>query len=241
MNEVLLDHFVLYYPKDIVSGDFFWFLHIPADKLPANAYPRVDKTYIAVVDCTGHGVPGAFMSMIGNTLLNDIVNRMQAYEPAEILELLHTSIVIELKQMEGINDDGMDVCLCLLEEEGNATRVTYTGAKRPLYYIEKGTEIIQELKGTNKNIGGITKKHRQFSNQSVLLPRDSVVYLSTDGLPDQNDRENNKIGSTKFKLVLQENAHKSMEEQKEALAALLFKHQNGASQRDDITVVGVKV
>jgi serine phosphatase RsbU (regulator of sigma subunit)/tetratricopeptide (TPR) repeat protein len=242
MNEVLPDHFVLYYPKDIVSGDFFWFLHIPAEKLPATETVRKDKTYIATVDCTGHGVPGAFMSMIGNSLLNDIVTQMQAYEPAEILELLHTSVVTQLRQHENENDDGMDVCLCLIEEEDDDNvRVTYTGAKRPLYYVAAGTGRLRELKGTNKNIGGVAKKYRSFSNETVVLPHGSMLYLSTDGLPDQHNRDNDKIGSLRFKYVLQENHTLSLNEQKEALASLLFKHQNGVPQRDDITVVGVKV
>ncbi len=242
MSQVLRDHFVLYYPKDIVSGDFFWFLHIPAEKLPVTAERRCDKTYIAVVDCTGHGVPGAFMSMIGNTLLNDIVIQKQAYEPAEILELLHTSVVTELRQEEGANDDGMDVCLCLLEEEEEeGMRVTYTGAKRPLYYVEAGSEMLREIKGTNKNIGGIVQKYRPFENQSIVLPKNSLLYLSTDGLPDQNNKDNKKIGSLRFKVTLQENHAKPLGTQKEALASLLFKHQSGTAQRDDITVVGIKV
>lgn len=241
MSKYLKEHFVLYYPKDIVSGDFFWFLHLPKEKLPAGA--TTDKTYIAAIDCTGHGVPGAFMSMIGNTLLNDIVTQKQAYEPAEILELLHTSVVTELRQEEGANDDGMDVCLCLLEkdEESGQTTITYTGAKRPLYYVEANTDRVKEVKGTNKNIGGIVRKHRPFENQTFTLPADSLLYLSTDGLPDQHNKEKQKIGSVRFKYTLQENRDKSLEEQKEALASLLFKHQSGTPQRDDITVVGIKL
>jgi len=244
MDEVLAEHFVLYYPKDIVSGDFFWFLHIPADKLPAHIpdAERRDKTYVAVVDCTGHGVPGAFMSMIGTTLLNDIVVRSEIYEPAEILEFLHSSVINELRQRESANDDGMDVCLCLMVTMDNGkVQVTYTGAKRPLYYVEKGTTSIKEIKGINKGIGGITKKFRPFSNQHVELEKGSMVYLSSDGLPDQNNRENRKIGSVRFKHTLSENSSIDMKTQKEALASLLYKHQNGTPQRDDITVVGVEV
>lgn len=244
MDEVLDEHFVLYYPKDIVSGDFFWFNHIPADRLPSHvpAEERRDKTYIAVVDCTGHGVPGAFMSMIGTTLLNDIVMRSDVYEPAEILEFLHSSVVNELRQRESANDDGMDVCLCLLEDIGdNQVQITYTGAKRPLYYVENGTTAIQELKGTNKGIGGIVKKFRPFTNQVVTLPKGSMVYLSSDGLQDQNNRDNRKIGSIRLKHVIQENFNADLQTQKESLASLLYKHQDGMPQRDDITVVGIKI
>ncbi|MGB0523020.1 MAG: tetratricopeptide repeat protein [Flammeovirgaceae bacterium] len=244
MDEVLDDHFVLYYPKDIVSGDFFWFTHIPADRLPSHvpAEQRRDKTYVAVVDCTGHGVPGAFMSMIGTTLLNDIVMRSEVYEPAEILEFLHSSVVNELRQRESANDDGMDVCMCLIEQiDDENVQVTYTGAKRPLYYVEYCTSTIKELKGTNKGIGGIVKKFRPFTNQVITVPKGSMVYLSSDGLQDQNNRDNRKIGSIRLKHVLQENYNTEMQAQKEALASLLYKHQDGMPQRDDITVVGIKV
>lgn len=244
MNEVLDEHFVLYYPKDIVSGDFFWFTHISADRLPSHvpAEQRRDKTYVAVVDCTGHGVPGAFMSMIGTTLLNDIVMRSEVYEPAEILEFLHSSVVNELRQRESANDDGMDVCMCLIEQiDAENVQITYTGAKRPLYYVEGQTDTVKELKGTNKGIGGIVKKFRPFTNQVVTVPKGSMIYLSSDGLQDQNNRDNRKIGSIRLKHVLQENYNLELQSQKEALASLLYKHQDGIEQRDDITVVGIKV
>ncbi len=244
MDKVLKEHFVLYYPKDIVSGDFFWFMHIPADKLPSHVPDdeRKDKTYVAVVDCTGHGVPGAFMSMIGSTLLNDIISRSDVYAPAEILEFLHSSVVNELRQRESANDDGMDVCLCLIEEEGEGkSKITYTGAKRPLYYMEKDTDVLREIKGTNKGIGGVMKKYRPFTNESVILESGSMLYLSSDGLPDQNNSDNRKLGSMKFKHTLQENSNMNLDEQKEALASILYKHMGDTPQRDDITVVGVKI
>jgi serine phosphatase RsbU (regulator of sigma subunit) len=244
MDKVLKEHFVLYYPKDIVSGDFFWFMHIPADKLPSHIpdEERKDKTYVAVVDCTGHGVPGAFMSMIGSTLLNDIISRSDVYAPAEILEFLHSSVVNELRQRESANDDGMDVCLCLIEAEGEGkSKITYTGAKRPLYYMEKDTDTLREIKGTNKGIGGVMKKYRPFTNETVILENGSMLYLSSDGLPDQNNNDNRKLGSMKFKHTLQENSAMDMNEQKEALASVLYKHMGETPQRDDITVVGVKI
>lgn len=124
-DEVFQDYFIVFLAQQVVSGDFYW-LH-----------QRGNKTFLAVVDCTGHGVPGAFMSMIGNTLLNEIVNEKNLEEPALILEVLHLEIRIALRQEQTKNDDGMDIGLCLIEDTPNDQdfkQITFAGARRPLLY-----------------------------------------------------------------------------------------------------------
>lgn len=239
MQEALDDFFVIYRPKDIVSGDFYWFAHIKAKK-----EGDVDKVFIAVADCTGHGVPGAFMSMIGNTLFNEIVNHDGIYQPARVLTLLNERTQIALKQnaknSEGSNQDGMDVCLCLLERTTHTqTKVTFSGAKRPLY-VYKGSEFM-ELKGDRKCIGGFHKGVVGFSDNEFMLDNGSVLYLTTDGFADQNDPNRRKIGSRRLKKMLSDNAHLLMFRQKLALENVLDGHKQDSDQRDDITIVGIKL
>ncbi len=166
MNEALHEYFVIYKPKDIVSGDFYWFAHLE------------DKIFIATVDCTGHGVPGAFMSMIGSSsLLNEIVNVEKISNPAEILKKLDNDIRIALKQEKTGNSDGMDLALCMLEPSENfSTKITFSGAKRPFYYVQDG--VFKEIKGVNKAIGGKHKKpDSKFKSEEVVLKSGSIFYL----------------------------------------------------------------
>jgi len=136
------EHFILYKPKDIVSGDFYWM-------------SIVEKTiFIAAVDCTGHGVPGAFMSMVGNRLLNEIVNEKHIFIPSEILTELNAGIYKVLRQDQSDNNDGMDLCLCKMEKFENETKITFCGARRPIFYYSKNCSELQTLKSDRKSIGG---------------------------------------------------------------------------------------
>ncbi|MBX2843855.1 MAG: SpoIIE family protein phosphatase [Flammeovirgaceae bacterium] len=235
MRKYFSDIFIIYRPKDIVSGDFYWFANAQNDS-------KNDVALIAVVDCTGHGVPGAFMSLIGNTILNEIVDRKLSLDTDEILELLDKEIVSALKQDEKQNDDGMDICLCKLEKvDDNITKVNFTGAKRPLYYIISKDHSLKYLKGDNKMIGGLQKKKRQFTSESFFLQKGDMLYLSTDGYVDQNNKENLKIGKRKFADLLQEVVELPLNEQKRVFEDKLDTHQNGQEQRDDITLIGIKI
>jgi serine phosphatase RsbU (regulator of sigma subunit) len=230
MAEAFNDYFILYKPKDIVSGDFYWFYH---DK---------NRTFIAAVDCTGHGVSGGFMSMIGNALLNEIISKQKIVEPAKILEKLNQQIKIALKQDEKGNDDGMDICLCLIEQQDErSSKLTFSGAKRPLYYIRQENNNIETLKGDVKSVGGKQYKHRSFTEQELVLNKGDMIYLTSDGLADQNDVNKRKFGSTRLKEMLNQNAYLSMDEQKNLLDKALEKHQEGTEQRDDITLIGATI
>jgi len=232
LQESLHDYFTIYKPKDIVSGDFYWLVHKPDQ----------NRKFLAAVDCTGHGVPGAFMSMIGHSLLDEIVNADQIYEPARILENLNIRVREALKQDEKVNDDGMDVCLCMMENiDNDVVKVTFTGAKRPLYYMTQTAEKLVALKGDLKSVGGLSLRQRPFTNKEILLRKGDTIYLTSDGLIDQSGINKRKFGTLRLIKLLEENAHLPMAEQKTVLEDELQKHQQNTEQRDDIMVIGVRV
>ncbi|WP_375561851.1 SpoIIE family protein phosphatase [Bernardetia sp. OM2101] len=231
-EKAFADHFVLYSPKDMVSGDFYWM---------ANHYTLDgQKTILATVDCTGHGVPGAFMSMIGNTLLNEIVNQEKIFDTAQILTRLHDGVKKSLQQNNMSNDDGMDVCICTINFNSDETaHVQFTGAKRPLYYFQNS--FLQSLKGDVKSIGGRDRKDKPFTTQDLYLMKGDCLYLMTDGFSDQQNSDNKKFGTTRLLELLEKNATLSLPVQKQELNDELQTHSWGVEQRDDITIVAVKI
>lgn len=226
-------NFVIFKPKDIVSGDFYFFTK------SGNSF------FAAVVDCTGHGVPGAFMSMIGSSLLNEIISIKHILDPKLILETLNESISKALKQTETENNDGMDVCLVRLDKitATNTTLITYAGAKRPLFIADPNLPEIQTLKGSRKSIGGIRGQSTSFDfmNEEYTAPPNSVIYLSSDGLIDQNDVNRKKFGSTRFVEILQQISNLDIVEQHQVLTQTIQVHMENTEQRDDITVFGLKL
>ncbi|AFM04687.1 7TM-containing protein possibly involved in signal transduction [Bernardetia litoralis DSM 6794] len=226
-NRTFKDHFLLYKPKDFVSGDFFWIEEYE------------NKTFVAVIDCTGHGVPGAFMSLIGTMQLNQIVSK--THEPSEILDHLHTGIKKALKQDIYNNDDGMDVCLCSIEhlEEINRYKVIFAGAKRPLYYVNENS--LHQLKGTRKTIGGRAKNNKLFEQDEIWLNEGDALYLTTDGYVDQSSPRQKKIGTMQLLTWLEQINAQPMSKQGEFLKEELARHQQYVEQRDDITLLGIRL
>lgn len=246
----LLENFVFFKPKDIVSGDFYWYSKIDErkEKLASATFTKTDVTeriFIAALDCTGHGVPGGFMSMIGNTLLNEIINQKKVFDPAKILDMLNEGVIDALHQENKSNDDGMDVCLCMIERTiAGGDKIVFSGAKRPLYIKEPGQSEIVEYKGDNKSVGGVHKRKSSkisFSNTVIDVVKGSSVYLTTDGLQDQNNKNGKKFGKIKLVDMLEANADKPMLEQKSALEKALDEHMGVIPQRDDITILGVRL
>lgn len=229
IKQYVQDMFVIYLPKDIVSGDFYWFSHLDG------------KTFLAAVDCTGHGVPGAFMSIIGNTLLNEIVNVQKILDPNKILELLHQGVRTKLRQNESSNYDGMDLVICRLETlSSEKVKLVFAGAKRPLFYYHK--EQLGELKGDRKSIGGWQKEvHRTFTQQALILDRGDYLYLTTDGLTDNPNPKRKKFGVKRLKSLFMDNTQRPLREVKLRILGDLVTHQDQAEQRDDITVLGIKL
>jgi PAS domain S-box-containing protein len=229
---------VIMRPKDIVSGDFYWMAHLPKKG------EFSEKLFFATVDCTGHGVPGAFMSMIGNRLLNEIVLESKIVTPKDILTELHKKVVIALKQNESDNNDGMDLCLIRIETNDNGKYIVkYSGAKRPLYYYQSKTKKLEILRADRKSIGGIKKKRHSidFTNQEIILEKEDRLWLSTDGIVDQNANNRKRFGTSRFLKIIEETSEMSLITQKNTIEKELDIYQNGEEQRDDITVLGIKL
>ncbi len=229
MSELFAEFFVLYKPRDIVSGDFYW-----VEKVG-------NQLFFAVLDCTGHGIPGAFMSLIGYSSLNEIVLKIS--NPAEILDNLNHSIQKALRQGEGnANTDGMDVSLCRLEKYTETThRLTFCGAKQSLYYIKPEKRELIELKGSRISIGGNFRNDKAFENQELMLAKGELIVLPSDGYADQNNPRRDKFGSPRLKRVLAMNSYLPLAEQKQFLENLFKAHIDKEEQRDDITILGVKI
>ncbi len=225
------DHFILYKPKDIVSGDFYW-------------YRRTEQfTFFAVSDCTGHGVPGAFMSMIGNAILQDAIDRQQIYSPAAILEFIHLEVRNYLKKDDNTTSDGMDIALCMFEGLGTATiKTTFAAAKRNIYIAYANTQTVEELKGDRTMIGTPEVVGRKpFTNKALLLNKGDKLYLFSDGYGDQPNSKRSRFGTTAFKQIIDENFQFRMESQKQVFIDRLNAFQEKEEQRDDITVVGLEL
>lgn len=222
--------FVFYVQKDIVSGDFYFFKEI----IPQQ------KFIIAACDCTGHGVPGALMSMIGSNFLEHIIDD-DCFSPAEVLTQLNQSVINALKQ-DGVQTegrDGMDVSLCLIDKITNT--LTYSGANRPLYIIDE-LGSCTEIKGNKRPIGGFDNSLFQFGEEKIELTKDSVFYLFSDGYVDQFGGDKSKKYSTKrFKTLLSEIAQLPMAEQKQLIEKNFINWKQNNEQTDNVLVVGFKV
>src|SRR6185437_997300 len=181
LNKSLGEYFILYQPKDIVSGDFYFYKNIPAG---AN---QKETIYLAACDCTGHGVPGAFMSLIGNEKLSDAMG--QANDTGQILKLLNAKIKQALHQSAQADStrDGMDIALCSISpsETEKAAIVQYSGANRPLWISKKNKKGLEEIKPTKKSIGGFTDEKAEFNTHIMQLEKGDTLYMFTDGYADQ--------------------------------------------------------
>jgi len=228
--------FIIFQPKDIVSGDFYWFNH----------YQKENKSIVAIVDCTGHGVPGAFMSMIANRLLVEIISEKKIFNTVEILEELDDKLHQALMQDETSNNDGMDLVICTIEksEKGNAV-VEFAGAKRPLFYTKNKQTELQHIKGTVRGIGGRKrlrkKQKKEFQKHIINMSKGEILYLTTDGFFDLQSPNRKKFGRVNFMKLLQNNLNKPLQEQKEIIVDTLYEHKGSETQIDDITIMGIKI
>ncbi len=230
LEELLKDYFIIYRPKDKVSGDFYWLNKIE------------NKTILIAADCTGHGVPGAFMTMIGNTLLDKIIRVWHITNPAVILERLHAEIQTVLRQNETDSVNGMDAVIVVLEKtDDQQTKITFAGAKNPLYYLPFDKGELVEIPGARKSIGGIQDTSKQFTNHIIHLPPKSMLYLGSDGLQDQNDKNRKKFGKKRLIQLLNEVAHLPLDQQRQIIEANLSKQLQETTQRDDILWIGMRL
>lgn len=227
-ERIFADSFIFFLPRDIVSGDFYWFKQMGKYKI------------VACVDCTGHGVPGAFMSMIGSILLDEIITKQGTTEPQLILDKLHEMVVDSLKQnTDGADSkDGMDIAICVVDEEKN--NLSYSGACRPLVYIRNG-EVIQ-IKADPFPIGGISYCKNGYQKFSIELEDGDRFYIFSDGYPDQFGGEKSKKYMTpKFRKFLLSISSKPMNIQKTLLKNEFNRWKGDEEQVDDVIVMGFRV
>jgi len=224
----LNDSFIIYLPKDIVSGDFYSFSQ------------KNDKVIIAAADCTGHGVTGAFMSMIGTSVLNQIINENGVTEPAQILKNLNAGIIDALKQSEGEKEihDGMDIALCSLDLKNSTLK--YAGANRPLWIFKNGEMTM--IKPAKSAIGGYqSARKEEFSQHEIPVSKGDTIYLFTDGYADQfGGPEGKKFLSKRFREILKEIQPLSMSEQQKFLLKAFHDWKGNVGQVDDVLVIGVR-
>jgi serine phosphatase RsbU (regulator of sigma subunit)/antitoxin component YwqK of YwqJK toxin-antitoxin module len=229
--------FILFKPKDIVSGDFYWFQEVDG------------KKYIAACDCTGHGVPGALMSMVATDMLNEALVHTKKVD--EILAHTNRSIRVALKQSNDDEStrDGMDIALCCFDDKTNV--VQFAGAYRPLWLIRfcpaeqneapKNGSQLMEYKATKAAIGGLTEDHQVFQFNEIQLQKGDTIYLSSDGFADQFSPSDKKLMTKRFKEILLSIQHLSMSEQEKYLEKFITDWQGNMEQTDDVLVIGIRV
>lgn len=223
------DYFILSQARDIVNGDFYWLAEIE------------QHIIIAVMDCTGHGVPGAFMTVMANSLLNQIVIEQGISSPAEILRTLHAEITTTLHQEKynQINNEGMDIGICRFHAE--TKRLSFAGAKRPFYYFQQNK--LKVIKGNTQSVAGIFYRNDpQFDEQTVELHPGDTFYLFTDGIIDQfGGPDNKKFMSWRLKHHLNIMQPHDMERQEDHLESEISSWMGKNEQTDDILIMGVRV
>jgi PAS domain S-box-containing protein len=234
LSEVFEKSFMIFLPKDVVSGDFPFIV-------------RKDKyVYFAAVDCTGHGVPGALLSVIGSLILNEII-KYNTPSASEMLDDLHQSVVKTLRQGQegGENErDGMDVGMCRLDLETG--EFMYSGAHRPLYIVrhdQKPDEELEEIKGDKYPIGGVQYRGREkFTNFETVLKPGDRVYVCSDGYPDQfgGDDGEKKIGPKKIRKMLVDHKDKTMMEVHDELMSFFKEWKGNQHQMDDVLFIGIE-
>ena len=228
-NEVLIDSAVFYKPMQIVSGDFYWIKKIEG------------KLIIAVVDCTGHGVPGAFMSLIGHVALSNIISWRKIHSAEEILEQLHLAVIRALRQQKTHNKDGMDMGIVVIDKESNT--MEFAGAMNPLVYVQDGE--INVIKGVRRGIGGTYLFSRNKYQKHVIdISKPTTFYLYTDGFQDQiggDSQDGKKFMAKKFRDLLLQIHELPADKQMQTIKQTLELWKGSHEQTDDILVFSGKV
>lgn len=236
IKNVFSDAFVFFRPRNIVSGDFYWF------------NTKNHRSILAVIDCTGHGVPGAFLSMIGNDLLHKIVTFKGISEPDRILQQLHLEMRFTLRQKESGNEEGMDMAVCTihqvppdLEDLFGKPRIEFAGAKNSLVYIQEGE--MKEIKGNKAPIGGfLYEEELEFTKHVIDMPKPTTIYMFSDGYQDQfGGKDKRKFMVTRFRKLLVEIHKQDMAQQEQILSQSLEQWMGEHAQVDDILVVGAQI
>jgi serine phosphatase RsbU (regulator of sigma subunit) len=226
VKNLLPDSFVLYLPKDIVSGDFYWITE-------KNGFQ-----FLAIADCTGHGVPGALMSVIGVNQLNTSVQEKAIVNPSGILEELDKNVSKILNQNKNEIRDGMDIAILKINLKDKS--LEFASANRPLYYVKNKT--LTEIKPSKFPVGGIEfDKEKKFESVHLQLQEGDMVYLSTDGYADQfGGEKNKKITTKKIKSMLESISAQQLSEQEQYLLEFFNTYKTGYEQTDDVLIAGIR-
>ncbi|MCK5067040.1 MAG: SpoIIE family protein phosphatase [Bacteroidales bacterium] len=228
LTDHLSDHFLLFKPRDIVSGDFYWTME------------KNQKLMVAVADCTGHGVPGAFLSMLGIASMNEIVNRSKLLKPDKILEQLREILIKSLHQTgtRGEAQDGIEIALCVIDLK--KLTLEYSGANRPLYIVRDGA--VEHIRPDRMPIGIYEQEPVPFTNHTLELKKEDSIYLFSDGYVDQLGGPLRKTFRVKkFRKLLIGIQDQSMDAQKQILLTNLDEWQGEVEQIDDILVMGIRI
>jgi len=228
LKEHLSDYFILYRPRDIVSGDYYW------------AREKDQKLLIAVADCTGHGVPGGFLSMLGISSMNEIVNRSKELDPGQILEQLREIVITSLHQTGSKDEaqDGIEIALCVIDLKKKT--LDYSGANRPLYLVRDGR--VEHHRPSRMPIGIYEQEPAPFTTTSLKLKQGDSIYLFSDGYVDQLGGPHRKTFRViNFRKLLLEVQDRTMEEQKSILVKNLAAWQGKVEQIDDVLVLGFRI
>jgi PAS domain S-box-containing protein len=235
MRKALDDFFVLYNPKDIVSGDFYWCIKT------TTSTSNTKMSVVAAIDCTGHGVPGAFMSMVGYTLLNQTVKNPDVNSPADVLNFLNSELPKTIKAQDKNTNirDGMDMGLCAIDWEG--MKLHFAGANNPLWVL-RNKEVI-ELKANKQAITASEDLVKvPFTGESIDLVKGDIIYLFTDGFADQfGGPKGKKFMYKKFAELLVANGDQAMDKQKSILHKAFEDWKGEHEQVDDVLIIGIRV
>jgi serine phosphatase RsbU (regulator of sigma subunit) len=225
-KEVLPESFIFLKPRDIVSGDFYYYGTVEG------------KIIVAAVDCTGHGVPGAFMCMLANEFLHQIIEENKVLDPAEILNQLRNKVHIALRQGETHNQDGMDIAICVIDKSQKILH--YAGAKNSLYLFQNN--ILNEIKADRLMIGGVhTSQNRYFNTHQFSIEPPTTFYIGSDGIQDQfGGEDNKKMGRAVFRELLTHLNNLSIENQAIELENFISTWQGDYHQTDDMLLIGVR-
>ncbi len=218
------NHFIINKPRNIISGDFYW-MHY-----------EDNKVFFTVADCTGHGVPGAMLTIVCHNALRRAINEFKIHEPAQILNKT-SDLLKNLFSEEQHLKDGMDIALCCLHLDSNT--LEFAGANNPLYYIQNNE--LKVIKGDRQSIDS-TNNNKAFTNHKLTYKKGDTFYLFSDGYADQFGGEHNKkLLYSQFRQILKQNHKKSLDEQKHALLNNLETWQGKNKQTDDICIMGIKI
>jgi serine phosphatase RsbU (regulator of sigma subunit) len=236
LEEYLPESFIFFKPRDVVSGDYYWFKTIPGENGKFNR--ETDKFAISAIDCTGHGVPGAFLSMIGYNLLDEIIDK-GIHKPGEILQDLNKGIRKALRQEETDNRDGMDMALCVYNPKDKT--IDYAGAKNPLVYIANGE--VERIRGDKDSIGGGSSAELNFTTHSLKTDGNTWVYLFSDGFIDQFGGTDGRKFMIKNFINLLQHIHTLPGCEQREILKITFNEwkRKEYPQVDDVLVIGFKV